>query len=122
MCAVYTDVPTYVRGSSSVHSCVREIMHACVCHGLFVCWLELTYNCLWFDGLFVYWLELTCNCLWFDGLFVYWLELTYNCLWFDSGLCFARVLFFTLLFFVYYVCIIAFDMVVLCEAMLICLF
>ena len=88
MCAVYTDVPTCLRGSSSVHSCVSEIMHACVCHGLFVCWLEFTYNCLWFD----------------------------------SGLCFVRVLFFTPLFLVYYVCIIAFDMIVLCEAMLICFF
>ena len=55
------------------------------------------------------------------GLFVWWLELTYNCLWFDSGLCFARVLFFHSAFLcILCVCIIAFDMVVLCEAMLIC--
>ena len=31
VCAVHTDVPTYVRGSSSVLSCVREIMHVCAC-------------------------------------------------------------------------------------------
>ena len=39
------------------------------------------------------------------GLFVCWLELTCNCLWFDSGLCFARVLFFSLLFFLYIMCV-----------------
>ena len=47
MYAIYTHVRTYLRGSSSVHSCVCEIMHVCVCvcHGLFICLLELTYNC-----------------------------------------------------------------------------
>ena len=39
--AVYTDVCTYVRGSSSVHSCVREIMHVCACKCMYaiVCML-----------------------------------------------------------------------------------
>ena len=31
VCAVYTDVPTYVHGSSSVLSCLPEIMHVCAC-------------------------------------------------------------------------------------------
>ena len=154
-------------------------MQVCVCQGLFVCWLELTYNCVWFgSGLcfarvlfftllfFVYYVCLSLFCFllriclkvfvfadrcvcrihsctyicrrkhicaflraWNHahmcmqvclcyGLFVCWLELTYNCLWLDSGLRFARVVFFTLLL---CVCRITFDMVVLYEAMLICL-
>ena len=31
MCAVYTDVRTYMCTSSSVHTCVGEIMDVCVC-------------------------------------------------------------------------------------------
>ena len=45
---------TYIRARKLIFAFLhawnhaRMFMQVCVCHGLFVYWLELTYNCLWF--------------------------------------------------------------------------
>ena len=93
MCAVYTDVPTYVRGSPSVHSCVREIMHVCACKYVYAM------VCLYADQNW--------------PITVYGLIAANALLVYCFSLCFSV--------YIVCVCIIAFDMVVLCEAMLICL-